>query len=35
VPLACVVLIVFGFVLIGESLSRRGAVSLQRSWLDI
>jgi len=35
VPLLCVVFTVFGFVLIGESLSRRGAVSLQRSWLDI
>jgi ABC-type dipeptide/oligopeptide/nickel transport system permease subunit len=35
VPLLCVVVTVFGFVLIGEALSRRGAVSLQRSWLDI
>lgn len=35
VPLLCVVFTVFGFVLIGEALSRRGAVSLQRSWLDI
>jgi peptide/nickel transport system permease protein len=35
VPLACVVLTVFSFVLIGEALSRRGASSLRRSWLDI
>jgi ABC-type dipeptide/oligopeptide/nickel transport system permease subunit len=35
VPLTCVVLTVFSFVLIGESLSRRGSVSLRRSWLDI
>jgi oligopeptide transport system permease protein len=35
VPLVCVVVTVFSFVLIGESLSRRGAVSLRRSWLDI
>ena len=35
VPLVCVVVTVFSFVLIGEALSRRGAVSLRRSWLDI
>ena len=35
VPLACVVLTVFSFVLIGEALARRGSVSLRRSWLDI
>ena len=35
VPLAFVVLTVFAFVLIGEALSRRGAASLRRSWLDI
>jgi oligopeptide transport system permease protein len=35
VPLVCVVLTVFSFVLIGEALSRRGSVSLRRSWLDI
>ncbi len=34
VPLACVVFTVFSFVLIGEGLARRGAVSLRRSWLD-
>lgn len=35
VPLLCVVLTVFAFVLIGESLSRRGAATKRRSWLDI
>ena len=35
VPLALVVLTVFSFVLIGEALARRGALSLRRSWLDI
>jgi peptide/nickel transport system permease protein len=35
VPLACVVVTVFSFVLIGESLARRGTGSGRRSWLDI
>ena len=35
VPLGCVVLTVFAFVLIGEALARRGSSSLRRSWLDI
>jgi peptide/nickel transport system permease protein len=35
IPLACVVLTVFSFVLIGESLARRGAGAQRRSWLDI
>jgi ABC-type dipeptide/oligopeptide/nickel transport system permease subunit len=35
IPLACVVVTVFSFVLVGESLARRGADSLRRSWLDI
>jgi peptide/nickel transport system permease protein len=35
IPLACVVITVFSFVLVGESLARRGADSLRRSWLDI
>jgi peptide/nickel transport system permease protein len=34
VPLAAIVLTVLGFVLVGEGLSRRGSVSLRRSWLD-
>ena len=34
VPLACIVLTVLSFVLIGEGLARRGQVSLRRSWLD-
>jgi peptide/nickel transport system permease protein len=35
VPLACIVLTVLAFVLIGDGLSRRGAVRLRKSWLDI
>jgi peptide/nickel transport system permease protein len=35
VPLVCVVLAVFSFVLIAEALARRGDVRLRRSWLDI
>jgi ABC-type dipeptide/oligopeptide/nickel transport system permease subunit len=35
VPLGLIVLTVLAFVLIGDGLSRRGAVSLRRSWLDI
>jgi peptide/nickel transport system permease protein len=35
IPLACVVLAVFSFVLIAEALARRGDVRLRRSWLDI
>jgi len=35
VPLACVVLAVFSFVLIAEAIARRGDVHLRRSWLDI
>jgi oligopeptide transport system permease protein len=35
VPLACIVLCVLAFVLIGDGLSRRGASRLRRSWLDI
>jgi peptide/nickel transport system permease protein len=35
IPLVCVVATVFSFVLIGESLARRGSSSLRRSWLDI
>jgi peptide/nickel transport system permease protein len=35
VPLACVVITVFAFVLIGEALSRRGGSAGRRSWLDI
>jgi ABC-type dipeptide/oligopeptide/nickel transport system permease subunit len=35
IPLTCVVLTVFSFVLIGESLARRGAGAQRRSWLDI
>jgi peptide/nickel transport system permease protein len=35
VPLACIVLCVLAFVLIGDGLSRRGSVRLRRSWLDI
>jgi ABC-type dipeptide/oligopeptide/nickel transport system permease subunit len=34
-PLGCVVLAVFSFVLIAEAVARRGGVSLRRSWLDI
>ncbi len=34
-PLICIVLTVLAFVLIGDGVSRRGAVSLRRSWLDI
>jgi peptide/nickel transport system permease protein len=35
VPLACVVITVFSFVLIGESLARRGSDAQRHSWLDI
>jgi ABC-type dipeptide/oligopeptide/nickel transport system permease subunit len=35
VPLTCIVLTVLAFVLIGDGLSRRGAVRLRKSWLDI
>jgi ABC-type dipeptide/oligopeptide/nickel transport system permease subunit len=35
IPLICVVVTVFSFVLIGEALSRRGSESQRRSWLDI
>lgn len=35
VPLSFIVLTVLGFVLVGDGLSRRGSVSLRRSWLDI
>jgi peptide/nickel transport system permease protein len=35
VPLFCVVITVFSFVLIGESLARRGADAERHSWLDI
>jgi ABC-type dipeptide/oligopeptide/nickel transport system permease subunit len=35
VPLAPIVLTVLAFVLIGEGLSRRGSVSLRRSWLEV
>jgi peptide/nickel transport system permease protein len=34
-PLICIVLTVLAFVLIGDGMSRRGSVSLRRSWLDI
>lgn len=34
VPLGCVVLTVFSFVLVADALARRGAVSLRGSWLD-
>ncbi|HLH66060.1 MAG TPA: ABC transporter permease [Solirubrobacteraceae bacterium] len=34
-PLACIVLTVLAFVLIGDGVARRGSVSLRRSWLDI
>jgi peptide/nickel transport system permease protein len=34
-PLICIILTVLAFVLIGEGIARRGAVSLRRSWLDI
>lgn len=34
VPLTCVVLTVFSFVLVADALARRGAVSLRGSWLD-
>jgi peptide/nickel transport system permease protein len=34
-PLICIVLTVLAFVLIGDGISRRGSVSLRRSWLDI
>lgn len=35
VPLAPIVLTVLAFVLIGDGLSRRGSVSLRRSWLEV
>ena len=35
VPLFCVVVTVFSFVLIGESLARRGSDAQRHSWLDI
>jgi peptide/nickel transport system permease protein len=34
-PLVCIVLTVLAFVLIGDGISRRGAVSLRKSWLAI
>jgi oligopeptide transport system permease protein len=35
VPLVPIVLCVLSFVLIGDGLSRRGSVSLRRSWLEV
>ena len=35
VPLVPIVLCVLAFVLIGDGLSRRGSVSLRRSWLEV
>ena len=35
VPLVCVVVTVFSFVLIGDGLVRRGGDSVRKSWLDI
>ncbi len=34
-PLVCIILTVLAFVLIGDGIGRRGAVTLRKSWLDI